>query len=384
MAEVVGKRNAQKQETKLVEVGTEKRDFGQDTLQAALGLLGSAHQPTADYGLQLDERDCICIVRALDQLARKCRGNADFEQAVSSAPYGYRIKAHVNCHSPVALARDYPSVAAGKMKSGTDLAYTMLIRHARTGRRTQLVCSVRCDSNGKCWLNIRANPTSLLAGYNAHGLALEGRNEHSERGIFMRLPFAMLRMIAQSVDPNFKWQDKTASRIAELAFKIGNTQVFTYVKPPISLSDYMSFLQCCYGIPFASPRHNYCSIATALRLKIMSEGHNGLIETLLVRRMAGFVGGDADRGVVSICMYDKAAKARADAAAIDIEVGSAEAMEFLKQHLRVDITMHEAALRKLLAEAGFSEGTEVTARNYRDAIKRLDDGKGKSKQRFSA
>ena len=50
-----------------------KRDFGQASIQAALGKLAAKHEPSADYDLNVDMKDCSSLAVALNKLVRECR-----------------------------------------------------------------------------------------------------------------------------------------------------------------------------------------------------------------------------------------------------------------------------------------------------------------------
>jgi hypothetical protein len=70
-------------------------------------------------------------------------------------------------------------------------------------------------------------------------------------------------------------------------------------------------------------------------------------ESVLFWRVEGFVSGDADHKVASIQFQDQFAKVETTALSVELEVGPDTVSEFLKDHLRVDLTLHGPAMRSL-------------------------------------
>ena len=87
---------------------------------------------------------------------------------------------------------------------------------------------------------------------------------------------------------------------------------------------------------------------------------------------------------LSINLYDKLEKAKIDAAVVGRPVGDEAVRDFLSRNIRVDITMHDAALRDLAKEAGLGKKTAIspTAAMFNEAVRKLNLGKGKSGKRF--
>ena len=110
-----------------------KRDFGQTSIQAALGKLAAKHEPTADYDLNVDMKDCSSVAVALDKLVRECRRDPAYRLPVRSSPYGFRIRFDVTCTAPSLLDLSHPLLTTGEMESGTALAYTIALQDPRTG-----------------------------------------------------------------------------------------------------------------------------------------------------------------------------------------------------------------------------------------------------------
>lgn len=361
-----------------------KREFGHDTIQLALGRLSRFHSPVADYDLEIGEGENRKILAALFAITQKTKRDPRFYAVVSSQPQVGRIRWHVRGERISAInvlerAEDSTSLS---LSPGQSCTVVLHIETPTSGRVTQMHVVMRQDRRKTYWLNVRANPTSLLLGYNAFAVSIEGRTQAAERRMLLRLPFAALRRIVRAMDPEFTWEESTSLRIRKLAFRIGNAQVFTYLQTPIPSAAYLAFLRNCYSVPFSRGRTSHNVLADDLRLKVQSEGSFGRIETLLIRRMAGFSGLSADRHVLSVNFYDKSLKAASDAGAANVDIGSEEVRSFLKSHVRVDITLHEEALRQLLREAGLSKSDELTAGNFASAITTLNRGQGRSGQRF--
>lgn len=369
-------------ELKLVNRGSQTRDCGFDTMQFGVGDLGKSHEPTADYAVKLEMNTCVSVVLILDAFVKKCRANTEYWKIVSTRAQGVRFAYQVRGTAKFLLSSNHHIVGNKQLNPGDDLTYTLIVKNPDTGRDTHMELRVCRDPNGACWLNVRANPTSLLIGYNAFAAAIEGFDLTAERRLVLRMPFIVLRLILMSLDPTFEWSPKTAQRIRELAVRLANMQVFTYALTPICPADYMSFIFSGYNTSFATGKHGRKRIADALRLKVMSYGSLDQMQSLLIRRMAGFVGGDADRQIASVLFYDKLAKAEVDAKSAGADIGSPEDIEFLKTHIRVDINLNQGALKALLREARLKSKDDITVRKFSDAVKILNLGRGKSKMKF--
>ena len=367
----------QRSPTMLITTPALRRGFGIDTTQTAIGRL-PAHEDTEDQSLTLSLSEFDQITELLTEA---CTATAT---------------------KPVSLSTPFKNanlLHKMRVRSTSDLSNSENLSVPRefeidilceTTHHTRMIVRLQQDRNGSCWLNIRANPSSLINGYNAFAVAIEGVSARDELGRVLRLPFRVFAMLLREMNPVFRWEKETAKRIKKLLFKACPVQVFTYMDPtPFSSAQLLGFLRIVLSCPLGDgqggsategrPGSAYGLLGDLLGIQIDARLVGGLtVQTLLLRIHRG------GEQAVSANFYDKHAEATNEAAARNVIPGEAETRRFLSQNLRVDVTMHAPALRELQAEAGIARrGSAVlTAARFRRAIRVLDRGKGKSGKPF--
>lgn len=351
----------------LVAEATSTLAFGVDTIHVSLGKLPNST-------LAFSEEDFDSVATALARLERACRGQSR-PLPLEGTLGGVGLPSLVKCDgaSPRVDLVIAPEVAD---QGGRRLEYMLTFKHAKTGRTTVSKVILVRDQNGNHWLNVSANPTTVLLGSNVVAPEWPELSPWKQLGSLLRLPFALLKTALRVASAEFQWGEAVASRIRDLEFRVQTVQVYTYMPTAATL---LSQIVATYSIPSVS-RQRGKLLGTALGLKFYDRGAHE-IETVLVRVMAASRGPGATRQVLSANFYDKALKSEKDAAQGKIEVGAEGVMEFLRSHTRADITLSAPALKQLMREASL-DPKDLTARNFRNAVVRLDAGKGKSRMRF--
>ncbi|MBU2582288.1 MAG: hypothetical protein KJ622_11265 [Alphaproteobacteria bacterium] len=359
----------------LINKSNEERDVGYDTINASMGNLGGAgsKRPAPVFGIMLCPDDALHVVGGLTKLAELGQAQNQ-EQLVSRKANSHKVDYGVVCWmvSSDATRRGFDVLP----KNGSS-KFKLEIRLSNR-RTTMMEVKVNRDTNGHYWLSIRANPTSLLNGYNAFAVAIPGRGKHAERRIIMRVVFQVLRAILRSVDAGFEWHADTKGRIKKLAFRICPAQVFTYmIARNMTPAQIIGYLRCVYSVPYSNGKHHRL-LCDDLGIEVQSKaGPDGVETLLLIFRKGG-------RVTWSVNFYDKLAKAKSDAVVIDLNVGDESVLKFLASAVRVDVTIHEGGQREMQREAKIAtlEDAVVTASNYCQAIKIMDAEEGRSGKRF--
>ena len=366
-------------ENALIRASDTVRDIGMDTLNASLGKLAedTLIPKNARYSLELSREDCEGILVALKTLAYGERPT-DSRHCVSLSMSGHKIQYWIETQLLKVPSKEPPAGDHEPLCKNQAIRAKFTITHAN-GRQTEMVVKLSRDRNGYYWLSIQANPTSLLNRYNAFAVALPGRGRHSERKLFQRIAFAALRRIVRSIQPNFEWHEETQRRIKALAFRVCPAQVFTFLPTyPRTPEQVMAFLRCCYSTPYNAGQLGFRQLCDDLGIEVQTRGPPGSLQTVL------FLFRKAGRVAWSVSFYDKLAKAKSDAEAIKAEVGDADVIAFLMSAVRVDVTIHEDGQRDMYHEAGLGtrENSKVTAAEYCEAIKAMDEGRGLSGKKF--
>ena len=355
------------------------RDVGMDTLNASLGKLAedTLIPKDARYSLELSREDCESIFGSLKQLA-KAEMTSGNRHCVSLNMSGHKIKYWVEAQLLKVPSKEPTAGDKEPLCKNQMIRAKITITHAN-GRQTEMVVKLSRDRNGYYWLGIQANPTSLLNRYNAFAVALPGRGRHSERRLFQKIAFAVLRRIVRSVRPNFEWHEETQKRIKDLAFRICPAQVFTFLPTyPRTPEQVMGYLRCCYGTPYKAGHLGYRLLCDDLGIEVQTRGVPGSLQTVL------FLFRKSGRIAWSVSFYDKLAKAKSDAEAIKAEVGDADVIAFLMSAVRIDVTIHADGQSEMYHEAGFGtrENSSITAAEYCEAIRAMDEGRGLSGKKF--
>ena len=358
----------------LISTPDTKRSFGIDTSQLAIGRQASSSEdgPAASeegVGLKLSEKEHGRITKLMQKAVETSQSGEPFQLA--GKINGSRITHTIRVSCTRGVGEDAADGTATR-------EFRMDIKCAN-GQHTAIILRLQRDKNGSFWLNLRANPSSLINGYNALGVALNGMSPNDERGRLLRTPFEVLRRLLREVDPKFEWEPETKARIKKLLFKACPVQVFTYMATaPFALDQWLGYLRAVLSCPLGNGDGGYCLLADLLGIELDSRARGGPVQGLLLRFMKH------GRVELSVNLYDKIAAARVDAAKTNSEVGDAKVRDFLSKHVRVDATLHDAVLRELMAEAklGSKDTVLLTADMFNRAVGVLNRGKGKSGQKF--
>lgn len=362
----------------LVIAADTKRDFGQDTANAAIGRLpgGDTNNGKSKHKLRLNREDARAVVLCCEEMHHESTQRQK-TRLVTHRTREHKIDFLVDCMRLSKSSKKRDMRAAEFMERGETLHYRLVVT-AENSRQTELNITVTLDRNGFLWLSVRGNPTSLLNAYNAHAVAISGVGRHAERRIMMRVLFAVVRRIVRSSNKNFEWQPETRQRIKDLAFRLCPAQIFTYVvhetKTPQQL---LGFLRAVYSVPYCN-RDIHRLLHDDLGFEMQARGTPEGVQTLL------FIFRKGGRISWSVAYYDKMAKASRDAEIIKLEVGDDTVTKFLSRAVRVDITIHDEGQREMQYEADISsrENAVITADNYCRAITIMDKGEGKTGKRF--
>ncbi len=370
--------NATTSPTALIAASDAKRDIGFDTINNALGKLPGT-EPKTKYRIKLCPNDARQVAEALDAIAVRCAGGQP--ELVAHHTLSLRIAYEIDTKKVrgPAVGGSNERNADAFLHHGDLLKYMILVKH-RHGRHSEMIVTINRDGNGSYWLSILANPTSLILGYNAFAVAMRGKSHRTERRIMMRVPFGVLRRIVRSQSKNFDWHADTKDRIKTLSFRNCPSQVFTYVNPaPKTPHQWLGFLRAVFSVSY-SDGHIHRLLCDDLGFEMMTKVTPDGVETLT------FLFRKDKRLAWSVNLYDKHAKAKADAESIKLEIGDEKVQRFLSRTVRVDVTIHDEGQRQMQREAKIIEQLEaanVTAANYTRAIEIMDNGEGISGKRFS-
>ena len=342
------------------------KDFGIDTAQLALGRLPSAmiDETLTEEDLVLMPEDYVAVRRVL----RLSAGTGEMFVV------GDRTASALDLKFDAVVARVGLGAAGGAEHQRHEEFIIQCV--AASGRQTSINVTLRLDPHGRRWLNVRANPTSLLNGSNVVAVSLAGMSPAEEMRCLLRLPFDALTLVLRAIEPDFAWHKSTRRRIKRLLFRLSNIQIFTYL--PIASSQrvrFLGFLRAALSTPFGDGAGQYRTLADVLNVRIDSRMNDADdLETLLIVCRAG------GRAGLSINQYLKDAKVTTDARTAGVSPMALGGGCDLANAIRLDLTLHEAALRDLMAEAKLGKKTTLplTAANFVKAARRLDRGKGES------
>ena len=347
----------------LIPVAKTKRPMGIDTTQTAVGRLPHlAEQDAGGEELKLGQVEYKKVMRLIIKLLHKS-GNDPSIGVLDISGHKVRLKLLVS-------ARPGNEVDPDNLSKTREFRIDVL---CPTGAHTLIVLRLQQDGNGCFWINVRANPTSAILGYNATGVAINGETRRDERARLLRLPYQLLEALLRTANSKFSWSDATRSRIDKLLFKACPIQLFTYIVPgDFTVSQFLGFLRVLLSCPLGDGKGGFCLLADLLGVQVDVRAPGGPVQTLLLRFPTG------DRQAFSACLYDKLAAAQADAVRYQTEIGDASIIQQLEKSVRVDVTLQEPLVRALFAEAKLSSKAALTARNLNRAIGRLNSGKGRS------
>ena len=346
------------------------RSFGFDTTQTAIGRLPSEDAVKESSGeLRLSPTE----FRTIMKLMIKAVAASAAKPLLVLLPVNNTSVAH---EVTISCKRDDADHAADLTATRE---FDAPVRCKSTGHGTRMIVRLQKDTNNAYWLNVRANPTNLINGYNALGVALDGVDRVEERRVILRVPFGMLRAILRDVDPDFEWEKGTRGRIKRLQFKACPVQVFTYgATAPFRPHQFLGFLRALLACPMGDGFGHYCLVSDLLGIEVDSKIVGGAVQSLLLRIRQG------GRISWSVNLYDKEAAATADAALLRLQVGSDRTRAFLRDRVRLDVTLHDGALRDLMvaAKLGRKRSVPLTAAHFSRAINRLNRHRGKNGLKF--
>jgi hypothetical protein len=235
------------------------------------------------------------------------------------------------------------------------------------GSATRMTVRLRWVGNN-CWLNLQANPTTLLTGTNAFAADLGARDAH-ELSYLLRCPFYLLRRILRAIDSTFDWPTEMAARIRQGDIVVHNLQ-FAFSIPFDHEDDacrFLSCLQAIYCLQYVDERGRVRVLGKLLGLHASALFDDRGDSTGVLLR--AFQGNNHD---LTVNVYAKADTLEPGEEALLREVG----MRWLRRHPRVDVTLHKPAIRRLFTAAGMPHGTPCTIGSVCRAVRALDrDGR---------
>ena len=146
-----------------------------------------------------------------------------------------------------------------------------VLRVAGFGAATRMTVTLRWVG-GSCWLNLQANPTTLLTGTNAFAAdtGLEGEREL----LFLLLyPFHLLRQILRTVDRSFSWSDQLDERIRRGEITAHNLQVAFHIPFDCArdAERFLSWLQVSYCLVYVDERRRTRILGELLGLRASTQ-----------------------------------------------------------------------------------------------------------------
>ncbi len=186
----------------------------------------------------------------------------------------------------------------------------------------------------ECWLNLRANPTTLLIGTNVFA-ADTGLDLDRERLCRYRHPFLLFERLLRAVDPAFRWSNATAGRIERGDLELKNVQLAYYLpfKDRAGLRRFLHWLRAVFCTPIVTKTWSSFELGKYLRLRVETKLDARGRPTGVMIRAYRNAARNAD---VTTNFYDKAATLKkAGRAAL-----GEPRREWLERHLRTDVTLH--------------------------------------------
>jgi hypothetical protein len=334
-----------------------------DMFYAALPTLpcGSGATGTADSELQADEGLAIdpeLGSRIATLLSRLYHGGEGIEITQRQRNGGRRTY-QVRCLRHEYRGEEGPHRPASFVES--------VLRVAQFGAATRMTVTLRW-LGGNCWLNLQANPTTLLTGTNAFAADLSLQGAHELLYLFV-YPFFLLRRILRAIGPAFDWSAEMAARIYRGDILAHNLQLAFHI-PFERAGDarrFLSWLQVSYCLPYVDEHGHTHILGKLLGLRASTQlNGDGRPTGVLLRARQG------NNPDLSVNIYAKADTLEPDEKAL---LG-ADGVRWLQRNLRVDVTLHKPAIRRLLTAAGMS-GAPCTIRSVCRAVLTLDRNSGR-------
>jgi hypothetical protein len=231
----------------------------------------------------------------------------------------------------------------------TDASFELEVSNARTSTRTLMKGAVRwVNAGASCWLNLQANPTSLIIGTNALAVAL-GHQKSEELRLF-RIPFFVLQQVLRAADPGFKFSKKTRGRIRSGEIALHNVQLAMYL-PMDSRAELRFFLNWLYATfctPIVLPNWETTLLGEYLGLRVdWRLGPDARPTGVMFWRRA-----DKDHALITVNFYDKLVTLSDQERAL---LGG-QALDWLGQHLR--LARDDLTLRRHGCDQVFQLGTD--------------------------
>jgi hypothetical protein len=241
--------------------------------------------------------------------------------------------------------------------------FACILRVAGFGAATRMTVTLRWVS-GNCWLNLQANPTTLLTGTNAFAadIGLAGAREL----LFLLVyPFHLLRQILRTIDRSFDWSSAMAGRIQRGDITAHNLQVAFHI-PFNRARDarrFLSWLQVSYCLVYVDERGCTHILGDLLGLRASTQiDDTGCPTGVLLRAHQG------NNPDLSVNIYAKADTLEPEEKALLGEAG----LRWLRRNLRIDVTLHQPAISRLFNSAGMS-GAPRTIASVCRAVGLLDE-----------
>ncbi|MGK7866356.1 hypothetical protein [Falsiroseomonas sp. E2-1-a20] len=258
--------------------------------------------------------------------------------------------------------KEHPSGRSGQITVTAELWITRV----QSGTMTKMTVTIRQVPNGACWLNLQANPTSLLIGTNALAAALgSDLKRGQERLQVLRFPFDVLRQILREADPTFDWSSSTSGRLRRRDFALHNMQVATYL--PLGeapqLGRFLNLLYAVYCTPIVDESWGTLRIGEYFKVRVDAMIDDaGRTTGVMFRRTEDKAG----HALVTVNFYDKLITLSDQ----ERTMLRAKDKRFLEENLRVDITLHRPMLKQLATVSGVADA--CTAAGFAQAVATLD------------
>lgn len=263
---------------------------------------------------------------------------------------------------------------------------TLWATHSAVGSSTPIVVELRWVNRGArglgtCWLNLRANPSSLMAGTNALPVDI-GLAADRTRRILFRWPFHLLRAVVRDRDPGFGWDADVAAALRSGEISLHNLQVALLL--PMAdggeLSRFLAWLYLTYCTPWPGPDGALNLLCGRLGMRGSGRLEGGGIEGVMLR---GFCGPVRRRHPsLTVNFYAKNPTLHDAELRLLRRAGGDELVGWLARTLRLDLTLHRPLLARLIRAGARAAGAEdwdpakPTEAAVHRAIRALDDSGG--------
>ena len=309
-------------------------------------------EPQADADLAIDPKLGSRIGSLLSRLYRGGEELAVTKKQRNGGKRTYRIRS---------LRHEY------RGDEGPDRPATFMVsvlRVAQFGAATRMTVTLRWVGRN-CWLNVQANPTTLLTATNAFAADTGLEGERELRFLFL-YPFALLRQILRTIDHSFDWSAGMADRIRRGDITAHNLQVAFPIpfETALDARRFLSWLQVSYCLVYVDERGRTRILGELLGLRASTQlDDTGRPTGVLLGAKQG------NNPDITVNIYAKADTLEPEEKTLLGEAG----LRWLRRHLRVDVTLHKPALDRLFNAAGMA-GAPRTVASVCRAVGMLDAG----------